>query len=111
MIENEQEIVDAIGNIRGDRDPQSVADEAAYYQDDAVKALEARWAREAERDELVSIRVFRDEHGDWHLTMTNEHGSSTGNFGTTENMLAGLFDYLHACGAGNWQAFENETPR
>lgn len=62
------------------------------------------------RDAFVLLEVVRQADGEWHITFTNEHGYVDGNFGPRPgNMLAGLFDYLRECNAGDWTAFNRAT--
>lgn len=70
-------------------------------------------ARAATRDaDRVAIIITRDEHGDWLVSFTNEHGTTSGNFGPrADRMLTALADFLYESGAGNWSAVENEEPK
>lgn len=62
------------------------------------------------RDEFVLLEIQRQADGDWLITFTNNQGYVDGNFGPRPgNMLAGLFDYLRECNAGDWTAFNRAT--
>lgn len=64
------------------------------------------------RGELVSINLRRNSYGEWTVSVSTDEGRTSGNFGPRPgNMLAGLFDYLRECNAGDWTAFNRATGR